>query len=496
VARPGRRQLLVDRAARERDAGVRSAREVADLRTRGEAVIKQAPTRGRLAAMIVFALSCFGILLFLWTNFGGSIPLAAQGYRYKVDFAEATQLTTNADVRMSGVTIGRVTSIVPHGRTARATLEIDSKYAPIASDSRAILRAKTLLGETYVEITPGSRTAPKLPEDALLPAKQVLPTTELDEVLRALDPRTRADLQKLLGGLAHGLNGRGEDINAAVGNLAPFADNSTTALRILDAQHRATRRLVSDTGRVLDAMSARQGALASLVRAGDRVLQTTARRDAALTQSIRILPTTLAELRPTLDAVAALSRDAAPVVHALRPGGRAFAPALRDTSALAPQVRTLFADVERLAAAARTGLPAATATVKAAQPLFDILNPVLRQLVPVTQFLGHYNQDLITSFANLSAATQGSQDGLHYVRVVVPFTQEGYLGYSQRIASNRHNPYFAPQPLLKLKTGLESFDCQNANGTATEAAPPCKVQQPLEFQGRRTAYPHVEAEGP
>ncbi|MFL5896270.1 MAG: MlaD family protein [Thermoleophilaceae bacterium] len=466
-------------------------------------MIKQAPTRGRIAAMVVFSLSCFGLLLFLWTSFGGSIPLAPKGYRYHADFAEATQLTANADVRMSGVTVGRVVGVAPHGTTARTTIEIDSPYAPIARNSRAILRAKTLLGETYVEITPGDRNGPKLADGGRLPASQVLATTELDEILRALDPQTRKDAQKVLAGLAHGLDGRAEDLNASVGNLAPFMDDSTTVLRVLDAQHRAVRRLVADTGQVLDAISARQGQLSSLVRAGDRVLATTARRDRRLTESIRILPTTLAELRPTLDAVAAASSDAAPVIHDLRPGGAVFAPALRDTSALAPQLRGLFGDVDRLAAAARSGLLAATDVVDSARPVFDILDPVLRQAVPIVQYLGLFKQDLIKSFANVAAATQatapsetGSGAPLHYIRVVAPFTQEGYAGQPKRLASNRHNPYFNPGALRKLASGLEAFDCQNASGQETEPAPPCKVQVPLDFQGKRLAYPHVDPESP
>ena len=62
-----------------------------------------------------------------------------------------------------------------------------------------------------------------------------------------------------------------------------------------------------------------------------------------------------------------------------------------------------------------------------------------------------------------------------------------------RPPSNRHNPYFAPEPLRKLPHGLEAFDCSNA-GSGTQAAPVCKVQPPIEFQGKRLAYPHVEAE--
>ena len=462
-------------------------------------MIKQAPKPSALAAMVVFALSCFGLLLFLWTSFGGSIPLNPQGYRYYADFSEATQLTTNADVRISGVTVGRVTDVEPRLTNTRATIEIDHQYAPIAATSRAILRSKTLLGETYIEITPGRKSDPRLKDGAVLPASQVLPTTELDEILRALDPATRKDLQKLLGGLSHGLKGRGQDINAAVGNLAPFAEDSAQTLRVLDSQHHAVERLVRDTGQVLDAISRRQGQLSTLVTAGDRLLATTARRNAQLTQAVQILPTTLQELRPTMDAVAATAREAAPVVSDLRPGGKVFASALRDTSILAPRARALFDDVNRLAITSRTGLPAGTSIVNAAHPVFQILDPALRELVPIVQYLGLYKQDLITSFANLAAATQATQpdqpggDPVHYLRVVVPFTQEGLATQAKRMPSNRHNPYFTPEPLRKLSQGLEAFDCRNA-GPGTQAAPPCKVQTPVEFEGRRTADPHVEPE--
>ena len=47
---------------------------------------KTAPTFGRLAAMVIFALSCFGLLLYLWLSFGGTVPLKPKGYRFQVAF--------------------------------------------------------------------------------------------------------------------------------------------------------------------------------------------------------------------------------------------------------------------------------------------------------------------------------------------------------------------------------------------------------------------------
>src|SRR4051794_28045789 len=120
--------------------------------------------------MVGFALSCFGLLLFLWLAFGGPIPLKPKGYRFHASFAEATSLAKEADVSISGVRIGKVKTIDP-GKSGRTdvVMEIEPKYAPISTDTRAILRQKTLLGETYVELSPGSATAPKLKENGTLP---------------------------------------------------------------------------------------------------------------------------------------------------------------------------------------------------------------------------------------------------------------------------------------------------------------------------------------
>src|SRR5215470_1970608 len=137
-------------------------------------MVKSAPSPWKIAAMVVFALSCFGLLLFLWLSFGGPVPLKPKGYRFTVSFAEATQLSTEADVRISGVPVGKVKTIEPDNETGRSdvTIELRSRYAPLPSDARAILRQKTLLGETYVELTPGSPDAPKVPENGMLAQSQ------------------------------------------------------------------------------------------------------------------------------------------------------------------------------------------------------------------------------------------------------------------------------------------------------------------------------------
>src|SRR5436853_1410827 len=111
---------------------------------------KQAPSVGRVLTMVLFALSCFGLLLFLWLSFGGPIPLQPQGYRVKVAFPVATQLGLQADVRVAGVSVGRVIQKQDDRNANRtvATLQISRRFAPISKNAKAILRQKTILGET------------------------------------------------------------------------------------------------------------------------------------------------------------------------------------------------------------------------------------------------------------------------------------------------------------------------------------------------------------
>ena len=51
---------------------------------------KTAPTRARLALMVLFALSCFAILTYMWKSFGGPTPLAPKAYVVHTNFPEAT----------------------------------------------------------------------------------------------------------------------------------------------------------------------------------------------------------------------------------------------------------------------------------------------------------------------------------------------------------------------------------------------------------------------
>src|SRR5947207_4665495 len=95
---------------------------------------KQAPSIGRILVAIGFALSCFGLILFLWIAFGGPIPLKPKSYQITAYFPEATQLATESDVRSGGGPGGRARRTRPRPETkgvkGRARLKARSRSNP------------------------------------------------------------------------------------------------------------------------------------------------------------------------------------------------------------------------------------------------------------------------------------------------------------------------------------------------------------------------------
>jgi virulence factor Mce-like protein len=490
-----------------------------------------------IAIMVVFALSCFGLLLFLWLSFGGPIPLKPKGYRVSAQFGEATTLATEADVRISGVPVGKVKSITPDRKTglSAVVLEIQPRYAPLPSDVRATLRQKTLLGETYVELTPGTKSAGTISEGGAIPNAAIAPSVQLDEIFRAFDPRTRQAFQTWMQEQSKAIGPYASDINAALGNLGPFAEDTQQLVAVLRRQQAAVQGVVSNTGTVFDALSERDGQLRSLIRGLDTVFRTTGRRDRELQEAFVALPTFQREARATLKRLDRFADNADPLVTQLRPAARELSPTLADLEHLAPDLKGLFRELNPLITASKTGFPATSRLLDDLKPLLRQVHPAMQQIVPMLQFIQPYKRELTAFLGNTVSATQAVAPvsltsgvrRVHYLRTANPINPEVLAAYPRRIGSNRPNPYTLPGLFDQLPTGLPSFETrQCGRGVPTLApgiqpalvqllgqatvdvinelllpataggpipAPPCKQQDKYTFQGKTTQYPQVDA---
>jgi len=465
---------------------------------------QRAPTAGQIAVAVAFAFSCFGLLLFLWSTFGGPIPFKPEGYRVKVPVSEATQLAVESDVRIANVSVGKVKKIElsDEGETrdlALATIEIDDRYAPIPEDTRAMLRAKTLLGETYVELTQGDGDGPKVPEGGSLQPAQVAQSVQLDEIFRTFDERTRAAFQTWMQQAALAFKGRGADFSAAIANLEPFAEDANRVLRVLDTQDLALSQAVRNTGEVFTALSERQGQLRGLVANSGAVFRTTAARNQDLRELFRAFPTFLDESRLTLNRLETFSKDTNPLITQLHPSARALSADLKLTAKVAPDFHGFFVGFRK---AAKRG-PAAFAALRALlnndlPPLLTQLTPFLRQLTPIVTVALRYKREITGFFGNVTGTfqalnTTGESGGqpIHYLRSSALLSPEAMAFFPNRLTTNRSNPYLSPDAALDVAgTGLKSFPVDACPGATRVVAnlDPTTPGNPI-FQDR--FYPNL-----
>jgi phospholipid/cholesterol/gamma-HCH transport system substrate-binding protein len=448
------------------------------------------PSTTRILIAVGFALSCFGLALFLWIAFGGPVPLKPEGYRFTVPFDEATQLAVESDVRISGVSVGKVKGIeLSDEGKAVATVELEERYAPIPEDTRAMLRQKTLLGETYVELTPGSDSSGFLPEDGALPEAQVARSVQLDEIFRTFDEPTRVAFQQWMQNQAIAFAGRGVDLSAAIAELDPFAREVTETLRILDTQRLAVRRLFREGGEVFAALSERPGQLRGLIENSNTVFQTTARRNQDLQAAFQAFPAFLDESRLTLTRLDQFAANTDPLVKQLRPAVRELGPTAVDLARLAPHLERLFAGLRR-AINAREGLPALARLLRSdLPPVLERLPGYLNELDPIFRLLKRYRRELAAFVANSAAATQGinpTVPGIHALRTTPPLNPESLASFPSRLGSNRTNPYVKPGGYLKVRKGLKSFETRHCGAAGLTATLDPSVILDPDFRNRVT----------
>jgi phospholipid/cholesterol/gamma-HCH transport system substrate-binding protein len=480
-------------------------------------MVKEAPSLGRIVAMVVFTLSVFGLLMFLWLAFGGPIPLKPEGYRFKVRVPEAPTLAQEADVRIAGVNVGKIKQKELDKRGARTivTVELKDPYSPIPKDSHAMLREKTLLGETYLDIAPGHKSGGMLKDGSFLKNSNVKHAVQLDEIFSAFDKPTRDAFQEWIRELAKASGGNAsQDLNDAFGNLAPFAVDGAKLLKILDDQNIAVRQLIKNTGRTFAAINQRQGALRQLIVNSGNTFRATASQDEALAQTFQVFPTFLDESKATMARLERFSRNTHPLVNALKKPAVDLGPTVRDLGDLAPHLTRLFRDLKPLTKASEKGVPALERVLRGASPLVDAAHVFFPELNPILSYF-NFRQVTIAGFFNnagpdLSAFWGGKDRGQEQVGIIDEgsfqphFTKPCPSGTPAsscgRPENERGNAYMAPNALTRAQAlGIvESFNCDNVPGGrrvdpvdeagppgGTPKQPPCLVEPPSLYDNKK-----------
>ena len=464
----------------------------------------------RIPVLLVYVAGCFGVLLFLWISFGGASPLGAQKYEIRVDFKDATTLAVQADVRIAGVNVGKVRKKELYkggGGKTRAWLTIDEEFAPLPVDTKAILRQKSLIGETYVELTPGRPSSGKLKEGATLDPGQVEPTVELDEILTIFDKPTKEAFRAWMKDTALVTrDGGGKDLNAALGNLSGFATDGADVLGVLNQQKQALSLLIKNTGQVFGALNERSGQLQALIENSHATFSATSEAQDALAETFAILPTFQDESRLTLERLERFSLNARPLVNDLKPVADDLAPTVRDVAALAPDLNQLFIDLRKVIPTAVRDLPEGQRFLRGAEPVLEAIHPFLQELNPILSY-ANFDQTVLAGFVtnaslafNIDLDSGEPEDGVFDYAL----QQFGVINNTSLSLNQTRPPYDTgnsyPEPnegARGTQLGIrESFDCKTRGGevhepNAADKLPPCYIKPPSLYSNK--LFPLVQS---
>jgi virulence factor Mce-like protein len=204
-----------------------------------------------------------------------------RGYELKADFVDADGIANASDVRIHGVYVGQVTGVQPKpGGLAEITFRINKEDAPLPQGTRVNLRLQTLLGQKFLDLVPGPLGAPEIPTGSVIPAASTQSPVDFDQLLSTFDKPTRDAVATIIqeGGAATA--GRGEDVNALLGDLNSLSVNSTPDLETFSDRGQNLGAILTNLASVGDDLAQNRQHLANVETQLNDVLGTLAQHDA------------------------------------------------------------------------------------------------------------------------------------------------------------------------------------------------------------------------
>lgn len=204
-------------------------------------------------------------------------PFDGGGRTVTAYFDDAAGLFVGNEVGVLGVPVGEVTDIVADGDKVKVTMDITDGDLKIPDDVGALVVARSVATDRYVELAPVYHEGDaELADNATIPLERTRTPVEWDEIIAALDRFTKGlagkdgkagALSNLISVGAKSLSGTGELANQTLSDVAKAAsaladhrgDISTSINNLASLTH-----VLAANGRTIDEFSASVTAAAAL----------------------------------------------------------------------------------------------------------------------------------------------------------------------------------------------------------------------------------------
>jgi ABC-type transporter Mla subunit MlaD len=358
----------------------------------------------------------------------GSSSGTTPTYLVRAIFSNAGFAVSGEDVRIAGAPVGSINSLdVTKGNQAAVTIAITNPaFAPFHANATCAIRPQSLIGERYVDCSPGSSSAPALTKitsgpgtgSYYLPETQTSSPIDSDIVQDIYQLPIRERFALILNELGTGLAAQGSNLNAVILRANPALGDTDKVIQILAHQNRQLAQLSTNSNEVLTPLAKVKSAIADFIVQANTTSVASASRAADISRSIQQFPPFLRALRPLLVSLGTLADQGTPLMDSL---GHSASSLGREFENLAPFARVSRPALIALGNSSQRSLPSLQATL----PLARRLDQLGTQAVPAAASLdklleslnntGAIEQLMRVLFYGTSATNGFDADG-HYVR--------------------------------------------------------------------------------
>lgn len=271
---------------------------------------------------------------------GGGDKITVKAY-----LADSAGLFVGNDVGILGVTVGEITAIEPEGDRVLVTMEIDGDQ-PVPADAGAVVVARSVATDRYVELTPVFHEGDKkMADDATIPLEKTQTPVDFDQVLASLNEfatgiggneRTTKAVQRFIDAGTRALQGRGPLLNQTIHSLADgvdgiasqredvaatlksldvllttIASNESTARAFIQQVSRASKLLADERENFRQALRSLDSAVTTVAKfavdnrqaivdnvdGSTRLMKTVLSKQERLAEILRVMPVALQNLR-------------------------------------------------------------------------------------------------------------------------------------------------------------------------------------------------------
>ena len=254
-------------------------------------------------------LKLIGVMSTLITAvMGATFWTTSQTYQVTGYFVSAEGVVPGNNVTMGGITVGSVkqVAVIPDDQLASGgaaiTMEVDSKYAPLALGTRATIRPQGLLGSRFVELAPGSPGGGSIRNGGSIPLHDTAAPVDLDQVQNVFNDQVSARIKTLnLEGGKTFANDNGAKLNQLLAALPAITSNSSDVTANLAAQDQQLSQLTLEFDQITLQMASEDANLRGDLANGASILNSIAAHDQQLRSELVYANSSLGTLNKGLN---------------------------------------------------------------------------------------------------------------------------------------------------------------------------------------------------